>query len=106
MEHVHAPPMAGRTVLVTGGSSGIGRATAIGLVALGGHVAMTGRDRQRTEDAAREIQTAGGGLVDVIVADLSSPADVRRLAGEVLERLPRIDVLVNNVGGSATPGSP
>ena len=47
----------------------------------------------------REIRAAGGGHVDVFVADLSSQSEVRRLADEVLQRLPRIDVLVNNVGG-------
>jgi retinol dehydrogenase 14 len=91
--------LAGRTVLVTGGTSGIGRATALGLASMGARLAITGRDRDRTEDAAREIRAAGGGLVDVFVADLSSQAQVRRLADEVLGALPRIDVLVNNVGG-------
>ncbi len=99
MEHVHNRVMAGRTVLVTGGSGGIGRATALGLAAMGADLAITGRDRARTEDAAHEIRAAGGGQVDVFVADLSAQAQVRRLAGEVLQRLPRIDVLVNNVGG-------
>jgi retinol dehydrogenase-14 len=92
-------PMAGRTVVVTGASSGIGRATALGLAQLGAHVAITGRDSRRTEDAAREIRVAGGGQVDVFVADMSSQSEVRRLAGEVLDGLPRVDVLVNNVGG-------
>ncbi len=92
-------PMAGRTVLVTGASSGIGRATALGLAVLGAQVAITGRDAGRTEVAAREIRSAGGGQVDAFVADMSSQSEVRRLAGEVLEGLPRIDVLVNNVGG-------
>ena len=99
MEHIHRRPMAGRTVLITGATSGIGRATALGLATMGAHVAITGRDRGRTEDAAREIRAAGGRNVDVFVADLSSQAQVRRLASEVLEGLPRIDVLVNNVGG-------
>ena len=91
--------MAGKTVLVTGGTSGIGKATALGLATLGAHLAITGRDRDRTEGAAREIRDAGGGPVDVFVADLSSQAEVRRLADEVLQRFARIDVLVNNVGG-------
>jgi NAD(P)-dependent dehydrogenase (short-subunit alcohol dehydrogenase family) len=91
--------MAGRTVLVTGGSGGIGRATALGLAAMGAHLAITGRNHERTEAAAREIRAAGGGQVDVFVADMSSQSEVRRLAGEVLGSLPRIDVLVNNVGG-------
>ena len=99
MEQSRSGPMAGRTVLVTGATGGIGRATALGLAAMGAHLAITGRDRGRTEDAAREIRAAGGGQVDVFVADLSAQSQVRRLAGEVLQRLPRIDVLVNNAGG-------
>src|SRR5919199_244304 len=99
MEQIHSGPMAGKTVLVTGATGGIGRATALGLAAMGAHLAITGRDRGRTEGAAREIRAAGGGQVDVFVADLSSQSEVRRLADEVLQRLSRIDVLVNNVGG-------
>jgi NAD(P)-dependent dehydrogenase (short-subunit alcohol dehydrogenase family) len=99
MERIHSGPMTGRTVLVTGGSGGIGRATALGLAAMGADLAITGRDRGRTEDAAREIRAAGRGQVDVFVADLSSQPQVRRLAGEVLQSLSRIDVLVNNAGG-------
>ena len=91
--------MAGQTVLVTGGSSGIGKATALGLATMGAHLAITGRDRERTESAAREIRAAGGGQVDILVADLSVQSEVRQLADEVLKRLPRIDVLINNVGG-------
>jgi retinol dehydrogenase 14 len=99
MEQSGSGPMSGRTVLVTGGSGGIGKATALGLAAMGAHLAITGRDHGRTEEAAREIRAAGGGRVDAFVADLSSQAEVRRLADEVIKSLPRIDVLVNNVGG-------
>jgi len=99
MGQIHSGPMTGRTVLVTGGSGGIGRATALGLAAMGAHLAITGRDRGRTENAAREIRAAGSGQVDVFVADLSSQSQVRRLADEVLQSLTRIDVLVNNAGG-------
>ena len=92
-------PMAGTTVLITGSTSGIGRATAFGLAALGAHVAVTGRDPVRTRDTAREIRAASGAPVDAFAADISSQTEVRRLADEVLGRLPRLDVLVNNVGG-------
>jgi retinol dehydrogenase-14 len=92
-------PMAGRTVLVTGGTGGIGKATALGLAALGARVAITGRDQRRTDDVAREIAAAGGPPVDAFVGDMSSQAEVRRLADQVLDRLDVIDVLVNNVGG-------
>jgi len=77
----------------------IGRATALRLATMSAHLAITGRDRGRTERAAREVRAAGGGQVDVFVADLSSQWEVRRLADEVLQSLSRIDVLVNNVGG-------
>ncbi|HEY7594467.1 MAG TPA: SDR family oxidoreductase [Actinophytocola sp.] len=99
MRNTPGLPMAGRTVLVTGGTAGIGKATAMGLARLGAHVAITGRDRDRAEDAARELRASGGERVDIFVGDLSVQLQVRRLAGEVLQRLPRLDVLVNNVGG-------
>jgi NAD(P)-dependent dehydrogenase (short-subunit alcohol dehydrogenase family) len=91
--------MAGKTVLVTGASSGIGRATALGLAAMGARLAIVGRDRGRAESAAAEIRAIGGEQVEVFVADLSAQSEVRRLAGEVMQRLSRIDVLINNVGG-------
>jgi retinol dehydrogenase-14 len=91
--------MAGKTVLLTGSTGGIGRATALGLARLGANVGITGRDRSRADQAGREIRSATGVRVDLFFADLSSLADVRRLAAEATERLPRIDVLVNNVGG-------
>jgi retinol dehydrogenase 14 len=90
--------MKGRTVLVTGGSGGIGKATALGLAALGARVAIVGRDERRTEDVVGEIRAVGG-QGEAFVADLSSQAEVRRIADEVLRNLPELDVLVNNVGG-------
>ena len=92
--------MAGQTVLVSGGTGGIGRATATGLAAMGARVGITGRDIARTRAAAAEVATASGNpAVDPFPADMSSQAEVRRLAGEVLAAYPRLDVLVNNVGG-------
>lgn len=82
--------MDGKTGLATGGSGGIGRATTLGLSRMGADLAIVGRDRERTEEAAHEIRAAGGGRVDVFVADLSSQAEVRRLSAEVLRDLPRI----------------
>jgi retinol dehydrogenase 14 len=88
-----------KTVLVTGATGGIGKATAVGLAQAGAHLAIVGRDPERTQQAARDIQAVGGTPVETFVADLSSQAQVRGLADEVLDRLPRLDVLVNNVGG-------
>jgi retinol dehydrogenase-14 len=90
--------MAGKTVLVTGGTGGIGKATALGLARLGADVAITGRDPARADQAARELRTVGV-RVTVLLADMSSQAEVRRLADQVQQQLPRLDVLINNVGG-------
>lgn len=96
MKQIRGRPMAGRTVLITGGTAGIGKATALGLSTMGANVAVTGRDGDRADAAAAEIGAAGGGRVDVFIADLSSQAQVRRLADQVLYAFPRVDVLVNN----------
>ena len=94
------PSMAGKSVLVTGGTGGIGKATAIGLAALGARVGITGRDPARTQAAAAGIRAATGNVaVDVFAADMSAQAEVRRLAAQVAGTYPRLDVLVNNVGG-------
>ena len=90
----------GKTVLVTGGTGGIGRAAAVALASMGARVGITGRDRARAEHAAAAItRESGNPAVDVFVADMSSQAEVRRLADEVLAAYPRLDVLLNNVGG-------
>ena len=91
--------MTGRTVVLTGGTSGIGRATALRLAQLGATVALTGRDPVRTRDTAAEISSATGAEVRPFTGDLSSQAEVRRLATDLLDSLPHIDVLVNNAGG-------
>ena len=92
--------MAGKIVLITGGTGGIGKATAIGLAALGARVGITGRDPARAEQAAADIRAASGNpAVDAFAADMSSPAEVRRLAAAVLDSYPRLHVLINNVGG-------
>ena len=100
MDNTRSGGMAGRTVLVTGGTGGIGKATAIGLATMGARVGITGRDLARAEQAAADIRAASGNpAVDVFAADMSSQAEVRRLAAAVLDAYPRLDVLVNNVGG-------
>jgi retinol dehydrogenase-14 len=100
MDPTTTGPMTGKTVLITGGTGGIGKATAIGLASMGARVGITGRDQARAESAAAAIATAAGNpAIDVFVADLSSQAEVRRSAAEILAAYPRLDVLVNNVGG-------
>jgi NAD(P)-dependent dehydrogenase (short-subunit alcohol dehydrogenase family) len=95
-----ALPMAEKVILITGGTGGIGKATAVGLATLGAQVSITGRDLTRAEQAAADIRAASGNqAVYAFAADMTSQAEVRRLAVAVLDAYPRLDVLVNNVGG-------
>ena len=92
--------MADKVVLITGGTGGIGKATAIGLATMGARVGITGRDLARAEQAASDIRAASANsAVDAFAADMTAQAEVRRLAVSVLQAYPRLDVLVNNVGG-------
>ena len=92
--------VAGKRVLITGATGGIGLAAAKGLARRGATLAIVARSEARARDAVRQIQAASSpeGQVDVLQADLVSQASVRRLAAEVLERYPRLEVLVNNAG--------
>ncbi|MDP8901075.1 MAG: SDR family oxidoreductase [Actinomycetota bacterium] len=90
--------MGGKVALVTGGTSGIGKATATALAAMGADVVVVGRDRERGEGAAAEIRARTGARVDLALADLASQAGVRGLAEGFERRYDRLDVLVNNAG--------
>lgn len=90
--------MQGKVALVTGGTSGIGKATATALAAMGAEVVVVGRNPERGEEAAAEIRARTGGRVDLALYDLSVQAQVRALAGEFRRRYDRLDVLVNNAG--------
>jgi NAD(P)-dependent dehydrogenase (short-subunit alcohol dehydrogenase family) len=91
--------MTGRRVLVTGANTGIGKWTAIGLTQRGAAVVIHSRNPEKGRAAQDEIRRQSGSAdVDLLLADFSSLAEVRRLAAEVLERYPRLDVLVNNAG--------
>jgi NAD(P)-dependent dehydrogenase (short-subunit alcohol dehydrogenase family) len=89
----------GKIALVTGATNGIGRATARELARRGARVLLVARDRARGEATAAEIRAVSGGRSpDLLLAELSSQSEVRRLAQEVRERTPRLDLLVNNAG--------
>jgi NAD(P)-dependent dehydrogenase (short-subunit alcohol dehydrogenase family) len=91
--------MGGKTVLITGGTSGIGKATAVAVAAMGADVVVVGRNPERGEAAVEEIRTQSHSeAVELILADLSVQSEVRRLADEFQERHDRLDVLANNAG--------
>ena len=87
--------------VVTGASSGIGKSTAGQLAALGWQVIGTGRDPRRCAAAEPEIAAAAraGGGFTIVRGDFTLMADVKRVAAEVADRVPRVDVLINNAGG-------
>jgi len=89
--------MKGKVVLITGGTSGIGKAVATGIARMGARVVIVARNEKRGDDARRDImRKSGSGDVDVLVADLSTRAVIRELAEEFRGRYERLDVLVNN----------
>ncbi|MEW1953077.1 SDR family NAD(P)-dependent oxidoreductase [Terrabacter sp. NPDC080008] len=89
--------MAGRTVLVTGASDGIGADAARVLASRGATVHVTGRSESKLRPIAEAVGT------EPLVADFSRLDDVRRLADQVRERVERLDVLLNNAGGTFAP---
>jgi NAD(P)-dependent dehydrogenase (short-subunit alcohol dehydrogenase family) len=93
----------GKTALITGSTDGVGRVVANRLGEQGWRVLVHGRDRGRGERVVAEIKDAGG-TADFLIADLSSLAEVRRLAGSVQQATRRLDLLINNAGiGSGGP---
>ena len=91
--------MGGKTALITGGTSGIGKATAVALAAMGADVVVVGRNRERGEAALGEIKSQSHSeSVELMLADLSAQDEVRGLAETFLERYDRLDVLANNAG--------
>jgi len=94
------PDMQGKTVVVTGGNSGMGFETAAALATMGARVLVTARnaDKGRAAIAALAQRTGGEGRCQLVVFDLADLSSVRRGAAEILDVAPRLDVLVNNAG--------
>ena len=93
------PSMQGKTCMVTGANSGIGKATALGLAQMGANVVMVARDRARGEAAQNEVKAkSGNGSVELLVADLSSQRSIRQLVENFKQHYKQLHVLINNAG--------
>jgi NAD(P)-dependent dehydrogenase (short-subunit alcohol dehydrogenase family) len=93
--------MDGKLAVITGGNSGIGRATAEALARQGVHVVIACRN-ETTAEAAKEITVATGRTVDTVLLDLADLESVRDAAAEIRDRWDRLDVLVKDVGLART----
>ncbi len=95
--------MKGKRILITGATNGIGKQAALELARMGADIVIVGRDENKTRRVMQEIKSNGGSAeVDMLVADLSSFAEVRRIAEEFRAQFSRLDVLLNNAGASFT----
>ncbi len=93
----------GKAAIITGGSDGLGLATARRLAAEGAAVAICGRDAARLARAAETLRADGAPVLDVH-CDVTRPEDLERLVGSAVERFGRVDILINNAGTSAARG--
>lgn len=94
-----AAPLRGRTAIVTGASSGIGRAIAETLGAAGAHVFLAGRTAASMDASVKKIEESGG-RAQCVTADVRDPAQVRALVDTAVKETGRLDVMVNNAGVS------
>src|SRR5262245_42481154 len=88
-----------KTAVVTGATSGLGRAAAAALAKRGFRVILVGRDAARGAEAVEGIRAAGG-RAELVLGDLMTVAGAQAIATEILAYTPRLDLLVNNAGGS------
>lgn len=96
--HAQPQPLAGKTVLVTGSTDGLGRELARSLASQGAHVIVHGRNAERGEAVVAEITASGHGSATFIAADFGSMQAVRDFADRVARDYPKLDLLVNNAG--------
>jgi 3-oxoacyl-[acyl-carrier protein] reductase len=95
--------LGGKVAIVTGGSKGIGRATAIGLVAEGASVLICARVKEALDEVVAAVGTAARERIAALTADLTDGAAIKRVVAHCVEQFGRVDILINNAG-SARPG--
>ena len=87
----------GKVAIITGSSSGIGKATALAFAREGAKIVITSRDKRKCEQASREVENAGGECI-VFAGDVSKAKDVSQLVKQTLRAFGKIDILINNAG--------
>src|SRR5436305_458482 len=92
--------LAGKIALVTGGSKGLGKAMARGMAEAGADIVISSRHEEELKPALEEILAGTGRKGCYFVADMSKREETKRLAKEALERMGRIDILINNAGSN------
>jgi len=91
--------MKGKTVVITGGTSGIGEVAALELAQMGARIVLVGRDKPRAQTTLARLRERGPGLAHTVhYADLTRLAEMKRVAAQIAGAEPRIDVLINNAG--------
>ncbi|MDG6080204.1 SDR family NAD(P)-dependent oxidoreductase [Erythrobacter litoralis] len=90
--------LTGRTVLITGGYSGLGQETARAMAARGAHIIIAGRDTDKLRETQSKLANETGATIDTLACDLASLESVRKAADEAIERFEKIDLLINNAG--------
>jgi NAD(P)-dependent dehydrogenase (short-subunit alcohol dehydrogenase family) len=104
LEVVHGHELSGKTVLITGASSGIGVETARALVHAGAEVILAVRDARKGAAVAQGLRESTGNLrVHVLLLDLSSLASIRQAATQFTQQWPKLDIVINNAGVAAAP---
>ena len=93
--------MSGKTCVITGANSGIGKETALGLAQMGARVVLVCRNAEKGHAALEDIRRdSGSSELDLLIAEMSSQASVRALAEQIRQKCPRLDVLINNAGAA------
>src|SRR6185312_13635300 len=91
--------MKGKTVVITGGTSGIGEVAAITLARMGARIVLVARNKSRAKTTLARLDRSGASVAhSVYFADLTRVAEMKGVAAEIANREPPIDVLINNAG--------